>query len=100
MHTPNIDRLAKEGLVFDLAYTNFAICSPSRNSFMSGRMPDRTKVWNFQTDFRDVGTNWVTLPEYFKNRNYTTLGAGKLYHPGKPKNNDEPRSWSGEKPYG
>ena len=47
MVTPNLDKLAESSLVFDRAYTNFAICSASRNSFMTGRLPDKTRVWNF-----------------------------------------------------
>ena len=47
MHTPNIDKLAADALVFDRAYTNYPYCAPSRNSFMSGRMPAKTKAWNF-----------------------------------------------------
>ena len=35
MHTPNIDKLAADALVFDRAYTNYPYCAPSRNSFMS-----------------------------------------------------------------
>ena len=38
--SPNLDKLAGQSVVFDRAYTNFAICSASRNSFMTGRMPD------------------------------------------------------------
>ena len=49
-------------------------------SFLSGRRPDTTKVWNFLTSFRDVGPDWLSLPQYFKVHNYTTLGAGKLFH--------------------
>ena len=43
MHTPNIDTFTDTALVFDWAYTNMAICSASRNSFMSGRVPDKTR---------------------------------------------------------
>ena len=131
MHTPNLDKLARKSVVFDRAYTNFAICSASRNrfvkdvsilvrfflflflflflfflrwpplllpsisckfgahvsffrsSFMTGRMPDRTQVWNFINDVRQAGgwdneTN-KTLPQYFKENGYLTLGAGKLW---------------------
>lgn len=108
MVTPNFDKFAAEALVFDNAYSNFAICSPSRNSFMSGRAPDETRVWNFRQDFRAAGlstggvkgADWVTLPEYFKNAGYLTLGHGKLYHPNKPPKWDEPASWSQLQPYG
>jgi len=100
MYTPNFDKLADESLVFNRAYTQFAICSASRNSFLSGRRPDRTKVWNFINDFRQAGPDWTSFPEHFKKNGYTTLGCGKIYHPGHPPNNDEPLSWSQDKPYG
>ena len=44
MHTPNLDKFADTSLVFDWAYTNMAICSASRNSFMTGRVPDKTRT--------------------------------------------------------
>ena len=56
MHTPNLDRFAQGALVFDNAYTNFAICSASRNSFMTGRLPDKTRSWNFINHVRDQST--------------------------------------------
>lgn len=99
MLTPNIDRLASISMVFDRAYCQQAICGPTRNSFLSGRRPQRTESWNFIDHFREVGSNWVAFPEYFKNHNYTTLGAGKTYHPGLPPNWDEPKSWSQDRPY-
>lgn len=37
MHTPNLDQLASRSLLFRNAYTQYAVCSPSRNSFLSGR---------------------------------------------------------------
>ena len=50
-HTPNLDALAAESLVFQSAYTQFAYCAPSRNSFMTGRRPERTRCLNFINDF-------------------------------------------------
>ena len=47
MHTPNIDAFAKESLVFTRAFCQQAICGPTRNSFLTGRRPQRTQVWNF-----------------------------------------------------
>mmetsp|Transcript_644 Transcript_644/g.1539 ORF Transcript_644/g.1539 Transcript_644/m.1539 type:complete len:562 (+) Transcript_644:62-1747(+) len=99
-HTPNIDKLAEEGLTFTRAYTNYAFCAPSRNSFMSGRLPDTTRVWNFIDHFREegVGDKWQSLPQFFKERGYHTAVAGKVYHVDQPPNSDYPLSWSVE-PY-
>ena len=91
MLTPNLDGLANSGLVFDTAYTQFAYCAPSRNSFMTGRRPERTKCLNFLTDFRkEHGASWIAMPQYFKNAGYFTSAAGKLYHDGM----DDSASWS------
>ena len=101
MITPNIDKLVKGSLVFQRAYCQHALCVPSRNSFMTGRRPDTTKVWAGLGvhDFRVTGPDWISLPEHFKNNGYTTLGGGKTYHPGSPPNWDEPKSWSQDQPY-
>ena len=47
--TPHLDAFAKQALVFERAYCQQAVCSPSRNSFLSGRRPDLTQVWTFKT---------------------------------------------------
>lgn len=107
MVTPSFDKFAEESLTFDYAFTNFGICSASRNSFMSGRMPDKTRVWNFINHFRQggmgsgksPGSDWITLPQFFKEHNYITLGHGKLYHPNHPPKNDEPKSWTQSQKY-
>ena len=80
MHTPAMDKLANESLVFERAYTSYPFCNPSRNSFMSGRKPGKTKVFNFQDHFREntTGANWTALPEFFRHHGYWTVGAGKL----------------------
>ena len=53
--SPAHDRLAREGMRFTRAFAQFAWCAPSRNSFMSGRRPDRTKAWDFEHHFREAG---------------------------------------------
>ena len=45
MHTPNIDKMAERGIVFEKAFVQQAVCSPSRVSMMTGRRPDTTKVF-------------------------------------------------------
>jgi hypothetical protein len=79
--SPAHDRLAKEGMIFTRAFANFAWCAPSRNSFMSGRRPDRTKAWDFEHHFRepDVGPGWTSLPQRFKDAGSFTTGVGKLF---------------------
>lgn len=93
--TPHLDKFAATALTFTRAMVQFSHCSPSRNSFLSGRSPQYTKTYNFINSFRDqgVGENWTALPEFFKNNGYYVAGGGKVYHPGKPPNNDSPRSW-------
>eukprot|EP00658_Telonema_sp_P-2_P083768 TRINITY_DN915_c0_g1_i3.p1 TRINITY_DN915_c0_g1~~TRINITY_DN915_c0_g1_i3.p1 ORF type:complete len:518 (-),score=77.98 TRINITY_DN915_c0_g1_i3:336-1889(-) len=92
MHTPNLDQLAATSLQFERAYTNFAYCAPSRNSFLSGRRPDRTRALNFLTTFRDAAgaDSWIAMPEFFKRQGYFTSSAGKVYHD----HMDDDRSWS------
>ena len=62
MKTPNVDRLVSRSITFSRAYCQQSICSPSRNSFMTGRRPDRTGVYNFVNDFRWVAHNTETAP--------------------------------------
>lgn len=90
--TPNIDRLAKMGVVFNRAYCQQAVCAPSRASVMTGRRPDETKVWDLKTHFRTALPDVVTLPQYFKQHGYDTRNVGKIYHD--PKNAQDPISWS------
>ena len=78
--TPNIDRLAKKGIVFNKAYCQQAVCNPSRVSLLTGLRPDSLKVWDLYTDFRTKLPDAITLPTYFKNNGYTTIGIGKVFH--------------------
>lgn len=88
--SPNIDRLAKQGMLMNRAYCQQALCSPSRSSLLTGRRPDTTKVWDLGTHFRKALPDVVTLPQHFKNAGYFTQGMGKIYHHGF----DDPASWS------
>lgn len=90
IHSPNIDRIAKRGVVFERAYCQQAVCSPSRSSLMTGTRPDTTKVWDLETHFRKAIPNVVTLGQHFKDNGYHSMGIGKIYHGGF---DDEP-TWS------
>lgn len=78
--TPHRDALAKRGGLFERAYCQQAVCSPSRASVMAGRRPDTLKVWDLRTHFRQTLPEVVTLPQHFKRNGYTAVGIGKLFH--------------------
>ncbi len=94
MHTPNLDKLASRSLLLTRAYSQIALCSPSRTSFLTGRRPDTTHVYDIGPHFRKVGGNFVTLPEYFKQRGYVTASVGKVFHKGLKSNLNDPQSWT------
>ncbi|MDB4293496.1 sulfatase [Maribacter sp.] len=89
--TPNIDALAGGGLLFENAYCQQAICSPSRASLMTGSRPETIGVFENYTYFRDENPDIITLPQHFKNNGYETVYAGKIYH---GKFTDSALSWS------
>jgi len=76
--SPNIDRIAKAGMVFNRAYCQQAVCSPTRSSLMTGTRPDTTKVWDLVTHFRDALPEVVTLGQHFKQNGYFVQGMGKI----------------------
>jgi len=90
IRSPNIDGLAKTGIVFNRAYCQQAVCSPSRSSLMTGTRPDTTKVWDLVTHFRAALPDVVSLGQHFKNHGYFVQGMGKIYHGGY----DDPQTWS------
>ncbi|MFG6686065.1 sulfatase [Mariniflexile sp. HNIBRBA6329] len=94
MITPNFDRLAKMGVTFTNAHVQYAVCGPSRASVMTGTDPDRTKVWDLHTDFRESAPNLISMPEYLISQGYETTAVGKIYHKGSSAPGHDGKSWS------
>ena len=59
-----------------------AVCAPSRVSFLTGRRPDTTRLYDFNSYWRVHAGNFSTIPQYFKENGYVTMSVGKVFHPG------------------
>ncbi len=99
VYTPNLDRLAKMGVVFNRAYNQSPLSGPSRASILTGYRPDKIGVHDLSGNFRYAIPNVVTLPELFKNNGYYTCRIGKIFHAGVPSDigragSDDPQSWT------
>lgn len=90
--SPNIDRLAQEGFVFERAYCQQAQCNPSRESLLAGCRPDTTGVHDLRSRFREALPDAVSLPQLFLQAGYETRAYGKVHH-GNGRL-DDPLSWS------
>ncbi|HLT94576.1 MAG TPA: sulfatase [Membranihabitans sp.] len=83
--TPNIDRLAANGVLFRNAHCQAPLCGPSRASIMTGLRPSTTGIYGMIDDNNIKKDNPVTgdivlLPEYLRKSGYYTMGIGKIFH--------------------
>ena len=79
--TPNIDRLAGQGILFNNAHSNAPVCSPSRASFMTGIAPYSSKNYGFKNWLNNpVLINSKTIPEYARENGYEAYQTGKILH--------------------
>src|SRR5690349_2999570 len=76
---PNLHRLASQGVLFERAYCQQAVCNPSRSSMLTGKRPDTLKVWCNSVHFRDENPDVTTLPQHFKQNGYVTRDVGKIF---------------------
>ena len=82
--SPNLDRLAASGMVFERAYCQLAVCTPSRASLFTGKRPDTLRVWHLRENFRHNTPNIETLPQFLQARGYVTQSLGKVLDPYDP----------------
>jgi len=117
MHTPNIQKLADKSMLFSRAYVQVAVCMPSRNALLFSRRPDTAYAWEISATqwprtcggtcggnicgptcgIRDPagGKLGVTLPGWFYENGFTTVGAGKIFHEGSnTQDQDYRHSWT------
>jgi iduronate 2-sulfatase len=86
--TPNIDKLAGQGILFTNAHAAAPLCGPTRAAVLSGLRPSTTGIYS-QNNFRVLKTNpyigaVTLLPAFFSQNGYKTLGTGKIFHEGSP----------------
>ena len=88
--TPNLDKLASQGVRFDRAYAQYPLCNPSRSSLLTGKYPTQTSILDNEYYFRALHPELVSLTQHFKANGYATLRSGKVFHGGI----DDTDSWT------
>jgi choline-sulfatase len=76
VRAPNMQALARDGVVFDSAYCASPLCAPSRASFMSGLLPSRTRVYDNAAEF---AADIPTFAHALRLRGYRTILSGKMH---------------------
>ena len=83
-NTPNIDKLASEGIRYTRAYTQYPVCGPSRASLMSGYYPTATRTYGYVSGRENIGPERKTWSQLFKENGYYTARVSKIFHMGVP----------------
>lgn len=80
--TPNLDALAKRGVLFSNAHCQAPVCNPSRASLMTSLYPETSGIYFLDPDIASspVAARSTTLPKRFEREGYHVRGAGKLFH--------------------
>jgi len=79
VQTPHLDRLAREGVRFDAAYTPFPLCAPGRACFMTGRHASAIGAWD---NAAPLACDHPTFAHYLSNAGYDTVLSGKMHFVG------------------
>ncbi len=81
LHTPNFDRLAEKGVMFENAYAAIAVCNPSRTIALSGQSQFQTNMHATRDlQWNDLMTPQETVVGMFKDAGWETQGSGKVFH--------------------
>ncbi|MEW4564166.1 sulfatase [Bremerella sp. JC770] len=94
VHSPNIDRLAAQGTVFERAYCMVPTCGASRAALMTSIRPSPDRFKTYLASAEKEVPNITTLNTHFKNSGYTTISNGKIFHHA----SDNAKGWT-EKPW-
>lgn len=78
--TPNLDKLAGEGVRFEQAYCQYPLSGPSCTSLLTGRRPTTSGVYSNNEWYGATYPDWMSLPKYFQQHGYSTLRSGKVFH--------------------
>ena len=78
--TPHIDRLVSQGLRFDQAHCNAAVCNPSRTALLTCLRPDTTKVYGNRDNWQKLAPQAQSMPAHFRKHGYETVRIGKVFH--------------------
>jgi len=90
IQTPNIDKLAEEGQLFERAYCQMAVCAASRASMFTGAYPTKNRFLNSQSWIDQEMPESINMFKHFKNNGYYTASFGKVIH----HSEDQRNSWS------
>ena len=80
IHSPNIDKLAADGFVFNRAYCQVPVCGASRASLLTGLRPTPERFLDYKTAVDTDTPGAMTLPEEFKKNGYHCISNGKVFH--------------------
>ena len=78
--SPNIDKLASNGITFDRAYCNVPVCGASRASLLSGIRPTKERFLNYFSSVNEAGPEIKNIVDYFNERGYLTVSNNKITH--------------------
>ena len=80
IETPNLHRLAKQGMLFTRAYCASPACNPSRTAVLTGLRPTTTGVYGNKSNWFSAMPNRLTIMQQFSRAGYHVRGAGKIFH--------------------